>query len=71
MEKNKIFATFIKEQRKKHNLTQKDLALKSGLGLRFIRDLEQGKPTIRLDKLNVALAMFGCEAGIKDGQCNV
>ena len=53
------FENFIKEQRKKYNMTQEDFALKSGLGLRFVRELEQGKETIRLDKLNQALEMFG------------
>lgn len=58
---NKI-GKFIKEERKKVGLTQEDFALRSGLGLRFIRELEQGKETVRLDKVNQALAMFGMEA---------
>ena len=37
--------------------------MRSGLGLRFVRDLEQGKETVRMDKVNVALNMFGMEAG--------
>ena len=45
------------------NLTQVDLAEKSGVGLRFVRDLEQGKPTLRLDKVNQVLALFGHEVG--------
>ena len=36
--------------------------MRSGLGLRFVRELEQGKSTVRLDKVNQALAMFGMEA---------
>lgn len=36
--------------------------MRSGLGLRFVRELEQGKDTVRLDKVNQALAMFGMEA---------
>lgn len=55
-------ARFIKEQRKRNKLTQEEFALRSGLGLRFIRELEQGKPTVRLDKVNQALAMFGSQA---------
>ncbi len=58
---NKI-AQFIKEQRKKAGLTQEEFALRSGLGLRFVRELEQGKSTVRMDKVNIALGMFGCEA---------
>ena len=53
---------YIKTERKKAGLTQEEFALRSGLGLRFIRDLEQGKETVRLDKVNQALAMFGAEA---------
>ena len=54
---------FVKEQRKKYHLTQVDLSEKSGVGLRFVRDLEQGKPTIRMDKVNQVLNMFGAELG--------
>jgi y4mF family transcriptional regulator len=55
-------ARFVKQQRRAAGLTQADFALRSGLGLRFVRDLEQGKETVRLDKVNQALAMFGYEA---------
>lgn len=51
--------SFVKDRRKKLGLTQKDLAEKAGVGLRFIRDLEQGKQTLRLDKVNQVLALFG------------
>ena len=53
---------YIKQERKKAGLTQEEFAMRSGLGLRFIRELEQGKETVRLDKVNQALAMFGKEA---------
>ncbi|MFS6555607.1 transcriptional regulator, partial [Parabacteroides distasonis] len=43
-------------------LTQQEFALRSGLGLRFVRELEQGKETVRMDKVNTALAMFNAEA---------
>lgn len=56
-------AAFIKERRKMFNLTQIDLAEKSGVGLRFVRELEHGKPTLRLDKVNQVLALFGHEVG--------
>lgn len=55
-------AAFIKSNRKAARLTQEEFALRSGLGLRFIRELEQGKETVRMDKVNQALAMFGMEA---------
>ena len=64
---NKI-AEFIKESRKSAGLTQEEFAMRSGLGLRFIRELEQGKETVRMDKVNIALSMFDMEAvpGRKD-----
>ncbi|SFH31766.1 helix-turn-helix transcriptional regulator [Pontibacter chinhatensis] len=54
---------FVKERRKQANLTQPELAVKAGVGLRFIRDLEQGKETLRLDKVNQVLQLFGHQVG--------
>ena len=61
-------AEFVKQKRKEAGLTQEEFAMRSGLGLRFVRDLEQGKETVRMDKVNQALAMFGMKAvpGRKD-----
>lgn len=50
--------------RKEHNLTQIELSEKSGVGLRFVRELEQGKETLRLDKVNQVLNLFGAEVGV-------
>ena len=55
-------AVFVKQKRKEAGLTQEEFAMRSGLGLRFVRDLEQGKETVRMDKVNQALSMFGMEA---------
>ena len=55
-------AEFVKRNRKATGLTQEQFALRSGLGLRFVRELEQGKETVRMDKVNVALAMFKAHA---------
>jgi y4mF family transcriptional regulator len=52
---------FVKQRRKQLGLTQQDLAERAGVGLRFIRDLEQGKETLRMDKVNEVLALFGHE----------
>ena len=52
---------FLKDKRKKLNLTQQQLAEKAGVGLRFVRDLEQGKTTLRMDKVNQVLKLFGQE----------
>ena len=54
-------STTVKMLRKQYNLTQEELSLKSGVGLRFVRDLEQGKETLRLDKVNQLLAFFNYE----------
>lgn len=56
---------FIKEKRKEYGLTQVDLSMKSGVGIRFIRELEAGKPTVRLDKVNQVLALFDAEVGVQ------
>ena len=53
---------------KQYGLTQEELSYKSGVGLRFIRDLEQGKNSLRMDKVNTVLAMFGKELGMVDQQ---
>ena len=55
---------FVKAKRKNLKLTQEELAQKSGVGLRFLRELEKGKSTLRLDKVNQVLDMFGSEVGV-------
>lgn len=54
-------STIVKMLRRQYNLTQEELSLKSGVGLRFVRDLEQGKETLRLDKVNQLLEFFNYE----------
>ena len=54
---------YIKELRKQYQLTQEQLADRSGVGLRFVREMEQGKATLRMDKVNQVLALFGAELG--------
>ena len=56
-------STFLKEKRGAAKLTQPELAEKAGVGLRFVRDLEQGKETLRLDKVNQVLQLFGYQVG--------
>ena len=53
---------YVKENRRRLGITQEEFAVRSGLGLRFVRELEQGKKTVRIDKVNQALQMFGMEA---------
>jgi y4mF family transcriptional regulator len=59
---NKL-SQFVKKRGKSLGLTQKDLSYKAGVGLRFIRDLEQGKPSLQMDKVNQVLFLFGHELG--------
>ncbi|SFO99474.1 transcriptional regulator, y4mF family [Chitinophaga sp. YR627] len=56
-----LLSKTIKAKRKENGLTQEDLSLKSGLGLRLIREIEQGKTTMRMDKVNQLLNLFGME----------
>jgi y4mF family transcriptional regulator len=58
-----LIKEFVKEKRRLANLTQPELAEKAGVGLRFVRELEQGKETLRLDKVNQVLQLFGYEVG--------
>ena len=55
---------YVKAMRKQYNLTQVELSEKSGGGLRLVRELEQGKQTLRLDKVNQILNLFGSEVGV-------
>jgi len=56
-----IIADFVRQKRKKIALTQVELAQKAGVGLRFLRELERGKKTLKIDKVNQVLELFGCE----------
>lgn len=57
MERTQLSQT-VKDLRKEYGLTQEELAMKSGVGLNFVRQLEQGKPTLRMDKVNLLLDLF-------------
>lgn len=61
---DKSIAGYIKQMRKETGLTQVELSEKAGVGLRFVRELEQGKPSLRLDKVNQVLSLFGSEVGV-------
>ena len=54
---------FVRAKRKRYRLTQIDLAERAGVGLRFVRELEAGKPTLRMDKANAVLDLFGAALG--------
>jgi y4mF family transcriptional regulator len=60
---SKPLVAFLKNRRKLLKLTQHQLAIKAGVGLRFVRDLEQGKTTLKMNKVNQVLKLFGQELG--------
>jgi y4mF family transcriptional regulator len=61
MKENSKLISFVKQKRKLAGITQVELAEKADVGLRFVRDLEQGKKTLRMDTVNKVLALFGAE----------
>ncbi len=61
--KQQGLSDFVRQKRKLSGLTQEELSYKAGVGLRFIRELERGKPTLQLDKVNQILRLFGYELG--------
>lgn len=54
-------ANLVRIQRKKLGYTQAELAQRVGVGLRFLKELEQGKKSLRLDKVTQVLNYFGYE----------
>lgn len=52
---------YLREKRKLYHLSQIELAERAGVGVRFVRELEQNKPTVQMDKVNQVLALFGEE----------
>lgn len=66
MNRSNHISHFVKFIRGKYRLTQEELAEKAGVGLRFIRDLEQGKESLRMDKVNQVLSLFGYRVGLAE-----
>lgn len=54
-------AQFVRRERKTLGYTQEEFAMRVGVGLRFLKDLELGKKTVRLDKVNQVLGYLGQE----------
>jgi y4mF family transcriptional regulator len=65
-----MLSGYLKNKRKEFKLTQKELADKAGVGLRVLREMEQGKITLRMDKVNQVLWLFGAELGVVQKQRN-
>jgi len=64
-ERNLSLNHFVKKKRKSLKLTQKQMAEKAGVGIRFVRELERGKETLKMNKINQVLELFGYELGPK------
>jgi len=56
-------ADFVRQKRRQYKMTQRNLADRAGVGIRFVRELEAGKPTLRMDKVNIILDLFGHQLG--------
>jgi y4mF family transcriptional regulator len=54
----------VRERRLELGYTQAELAARAGVGLRFLRELERGKPTLRLDRVEQVLGFFGLKLGV-------
>jgi y4mF family transcriptional regulator len=61
-------STFLKSKRKSLGMTQADLSQKAGVGLRLVREIEQGKTSMRMDKVNQILDLFGSELSVATKQ---
>ena len=61
---NQTIAEYVKRMRRETGLTQVDLSEKAGVGLRFVRELEQGKESLRPDKVNQVLSLYGSQVGV-------
>ena len=64
-DRNNAIATFIRNKRKEYNYTQEEFSIRSGVGLRFIRELEQGKITLKMDKVMQVLSFFGYQLSVE------
>ena len=62
-EKLMPLSEFVRQKRKSLRMTQIEMSYKSGVGIRFIRELERGKETLKMDKINQVLHLFGFELG--------
>jgi y4mF family transcriptional regulator len=61
MKERTQLSNFVKSKRKLAKINQQELAEKANVGLRFVRDLEQGKLSLRMDKVNDVLRLFNAE----------
>ncbi|NNM58876.1 MAG: helix-turn-helix transcriptional regulator [Legionellales bacterium] len=60
----KQLGLLIRSTRKRQNLTQEQLAAAAGVGVRFVRELEQGKESCHLGKAMIVVSMLGLQLSI-------
>ncbi|MBP9694770.1 MAG: helix-turn-helix transcriptional regulator [Alphaproteobacteria bacterium] len=60
-EKMRKLGRLVRETRKEQGLTQEQLAATTGVGLRFMRELEQGKESCHIGKVMMVMAMLGLD----------
>ncbi len=65
-DRDQTIGGFVRARRKANRLSQQELAELAGVGLRFLKELERGKATVRMDTTNAVLAVFGKRAGVVD-----
>jgi y4mF family transcriptional regulator len=57
---------FVRNRREELGYTQEELASRSGVSVRFLKEFERGKPTARLDKISELLDFLGAELSVAD-----
>ncbi|MFN8523635.1 MAG: transcriptional regulator [Chloroflexota bacterium] len=65
-ERTESIGQFVRAHRKLNRMTQVELAEAAGVGLRFLKELEHDKPTLRMDRVNAVLHLFGKRLGLED-----
>lgn len=61
---NQSLNEYVKTKRRMLGLSREEFAQKAGVGLRFLRELEQGKETLKMDKVNQVLNLLGMQLGV-------
>jgi y4mF family transcriptional regulator len=67
-DRDNAIGAFVRERRKANRLTQLQLAELTAVGLRFVAELERGKPSLRLETVDKVLAAFGRRLGVVEAK---
>jgi len=60
----------VRQRRRANEMSQEELALLAGVGRRFVSELERGKASVRLEKVDLVLRVFGKRLGVVDRERN-